>query len=37
VIGSFTFISGDMDGDGSADMMIRLAGAPALAGTDFVL
>jgi len=37
VVGAFTFVSGDMDGDGTADMMIRLTGSHALAGSDFVL
>jgi len=37
VINGFTFVSGDMDGDGTADMMIRLAGAPTVSSVDFVL
>jgi Ca2+-binding RTX toxin-like protein len=32
-----TYIYGDMDGDGTADMVIRLTGSHALVGTDFVL
>ena len=37
VIGGFTFVSGDMDGDGVADMMIRLTGSHVMAASDFVL
>jgi Ca2+-binding RTX toxin-like protein len=37
VVGGFTFVSGDMDGDGLADMMIRLAGSHVMAASDFVL
>ena len=37
VVGGFTFISGDMDGDGTADMMVRLVGSHVMAASDFVL
>jgi Ca2+-binding RTX toxin-like protein len=36
-INGFTFVEGDMDGDGHADMMIRLTGPHTLTGGDFVL
>jgi Ca2+-binding RTX toxin-like protein len=36
-INGFTFVEGDMDGDGHADMMIRVTGTHTLTGGDFVL
>lgn len=35
--GSFTFVYGDTDGDGNADIVIRLAGSHVLSSGDFVL
>jgi hypothetical protein len=37
VISGFSFVSGVMDGDGVADMMIRLTGSHVMAARDFVL
>jgi Ca2+-binding RTX toxin-like protein len=36
VIGGVTTVEGDVDGDGVADLVIRLTGAPTLSGSDFV-
>ena len=35
--GGNTYVSGDTNGDKTADFMIGLTGAHALAGTDFIL
>ena len=37
VVGGNTYVTGDTDGDGIADFMIRLDGTHALVGADFVL
>ncbi|WP_374943607.1 Calx-beta domain-containing protein [Sphingomonas sp.] len=37
VIGAFTFVYGDVDGDGVADFAIQLTGTQALQADDFVL
>jgi len=37
VIAGFTVLTGDMDGDGIADMMIRLTGSHTMTSADFVL
>lgn len=37
VIGTAGLVSGDIDGNGTADFAIRIDGAPALAATDFAL
>jgi restriction endonuclease Mrr len=36
-IGGNTYVSGDTNGDGLADFLIRLAGSHALTSSDFVL
>lgn len=35
--GSYTFVLGDTDGNGVADLVVRLDGAPALIASDFTL
>ena len=37
VIGAYTFVYGDVDGDGMADFAVQLVGNQALTGNDFVL
>lgn len=37
IAGADTFVSADVDGNGVADLMIRLTGHTALTGTDFLL
>ena len=37
VVSGNTYVTGDTDGDGIADFMIRLDGSHALVGADFVL
>lgn len=35
--GTYSLVTGDVDGDGTADFMVIVAGTPALAAEDFVL
>ncbi len=35
--GEFSVVEGDVDGDGTADFQIGLAGSPSLAASDFIL
>jgi Ca2+-binding RTX toxin-like protein len=37
IIGPDTYVYGDSDGDGSADLVIMLAGSHVMTGTDFAL
>jgi hypothetical protein len=37
VVGSDLYLRGDMNGDGVADLVIRLLGVGSVAGTDFIL
>ncbi len=37
VVGGVAFVTGDTNGDGIADFVIRVDGTPVLTGTDFIL